>query len=187
MSPSVVKLTRGSNASLTQLIPMLGTVVVGFGWRVIPSKGPAVELVPSAVICDAAGDALSDEHLVFFNQLATPDGSVRYVEGGDEEQVEVDLTAVPAAVDKIVFVVYADPDLRQPGNFGSVRSAYVRVCDRTGTEMVRYDIQDSNDIEVTAMIFAEIYRRRGEWKIRAIGQGYTTGLKGVASDFGVTI
>ena len=186
MSPQVVKLTRGSNASLTELIPMLGTVVVGFGWRVIPSKGPATELVPSAVVCNADGIALSDDHLVFFNQLATPDGAVQYVEG-DEEQIEVDLTAVPDVVDKIVFVVYADPDLRQPGNFGSVRSAYVRVCDRNGTEMVRYDIQESKDVEVTAMIFAEIYRRQGAWKVRAIGQGYTTGLKGVASDFGVTI
>ncbi|MEJ7783693.1 MAG: TerD family protein [Solirubrobacteraceae bacterium] len=186
MSPSVVKLTRGSNASLTELIPMLGTVVVGFGWRVIPSKGPATELVPSAVVCDEDGTALSDEHLVFFNQLATPDGAVQYVEN-DEEQIEVELAAVPETVAKIVFVVYADPDLRQPGNFGSVRSAYVRVCDRRGTEIVRYDIEVSTDVEVTAMIFAEIYRNRGAWKVRAIGQGYTTGLKGVASDFGITI
>jgi tellurium resistance protein TerD len=186
VSPSVVKLTRGSNASLTELIPMLGTIVVGFGWRVIPTKGPAMELVPSAIVCDAHGKALSDEHLVFFNQLASPDGAVRYVEG-DEEQIEVNLADVPDDVDKIVFVVYADPDLRNPGNFGSVRSAYVRVCDRTGAEIVRYDIQDTGDLDATAMIFAEIYRRSGAWKVRAVGQGYTTGLKGVASDFGVTI
>lgn len=186
MSAPAIKLTRGSNASLSELIPMLGTVTIGFGWRVIATKGPAVELVPSAVVCDADGRALSDEHLVFFNQLATPDGAVRYVEG-DEEQLEVDLAAVPQQVAKIVFVVYADPDLRQPGSFGSVRSAYVRVCDRSGTEIIRYDIGDSPDVAVTAMIFAEIYRYSGAWKIRAIGQGYTTGLKGVASDFGVTI
>lgn len=165
---------------------MLGTVVVGFGWRVIAGKGPATELVPSAVVCNAEGVALSDEHLVFFNQLATPDGTVRYVEG-DEEQLEVDLAAVPETVAKIVFVVYADPDLRQPGNFGVVRGAYVRVCDRSGTEIVRYDIDEGTDVEVTAMIFAELYRHKGAWKVRAIGQGYSTGLKGVASDFGVAI
>lgn len=186
MSPSVVKLTRGSNASLSELIPVLGTIVVGFGWRVIPSNGPAMELVPSAVVCGEDGQALSSEHLVFFNQLATPDGAVQYVEG-DEEQIEIDLPAVPDTVSKIAFVVYADPDLRQPGNFGSVRSSYVRVCDRSGTEIVRYDIEPNTDVNVTAMTFLEIYRRSGAWKARAIGQGYTTGLKGVARDFGVMI
>jgi tellurium resistance protein TerD len=186
VSPAAVKLARGSNASLSELIPMLGTVVVGFGWRVVPSNGPATELVPSAVVCNADGHALSDEHLVFFNQLATPDGAVQYVEG-DEEQIEVDLAAVPAEVARIVFVVYADPDLRNPGNFGAVRRAYVRVLDRSGAEVVRYDIEDSTDVEVTAMIFAEIYRYKDAWKVRAVGQGYRTGLKGVASDFGVAI
>jgi tellurium resistance protein TerD len=186
VSPATVRLVRGSNASLSEMLPILGTVVVGFGWKVIESKGPISELVPSAVVVDAHGMALSDGHLVFFNQLATPDGAVRYVEG-DEEQVEVDLAAIPAGVDKIVFVVYADPDLRQPGNFGAVRSAYFRVCDRSGTELVRYDIEDSSDIDVTAMIFGEIYRHRDAWKVRAVGQGYKTGLKGVAKDFGVHI
>jgi len=186
VSPSVVKLARGSNASLSDLIPMLGTVVVGFGWRVISGHGPATELVPSAVVCNAEGHALSDEHLVFFNQLATPDGAVHYVEG-DEEQIEVDFAAIPEEVARIVFVVYVDPDLRQPGNFGAVRRAYVRLCDRSGVEVVRYDIEDSTDVAVTAMIFAEIYRHKGTWKVRAIGQGYKTGLKGVAADFGVAI
>lgn len=186
MSTSVVRLTRGSNASLSELIGVLGTVVVGFGWRVIESRGPATELVPSAVVCDAEGRALSDEHLVFFNQLATPDGAVQYVQG-DEEQIEVDLAGVPEQVTKIVFVVYADPDLRQPGNFSSVRQAYVRVCDRSGTEIVRYDIEEDSDVAITAMIFAELYRHKGAWKVRAIGQGYSTGLAGVAADFGVTI
>lgn len=186
MSPAAVKLVRGSNASLSELLPILGTVVVGFGWKVIEGKGPVAEVVPSAIVCNAAGLALSDEHLVFFNQLATPDGAVQYAEG-DDEQIEVDLAAIPEGVDKIVFVVYADPDLRQPGNFGAVRNAYFRVCDRSGSELVRYDIEDSSDIDVTAMIFGEIYRHRDTWKVRAVGQGYKTGLKGVARDFGVSI
>ncbi|MEA2235001.1 MAG: tellurium resistance protein TerD [Solirubrobacteraceae bacterium] len=186
MTAAAVKLVRGSNTSLSELLPILGTVVVGFGWKVIEGKGPIAEMVPSAIVCNAAGLALSDEHLVFFNQLATPDGAVECVQG-DEEQIEVDLAAIPEAVDKLVFVVYADPDLRHPGNFGAVRNAYLRICDRSGAEMVRYDIEDSADIDVTAMIFGEIYRHRDTWKVRAVGQGYKTGLTGVANDFGVTI
>ncbi|MEA2186389.1 MAG: tellurium resistance protein TerD [Solirubrobacteraceae bacterium] len=186
MTVAAVKLVRGSNTSLSELLPILGTVVVGFGWKVIEGKGPIAEMVPSAIVCNAAGLALSDEHLVFFNQLATPDGAVEYVQG-DEEQIEVDLATIPESVDKLVFVVYADPDLRHPGNFGAVRNAYLRICDRSGAEMVRYDIEDSADIDVTAMIFGEIYRHRDTWKVRAVGQGYKTGLTGVAKDFGVTI
>jgi tellurium resistance protein TerD len=182
-----VKLIRGSNTSLSQLVPTLGTVVVGFGWHVVESNGPAVELVPSAIMCGDSGQALSDEHLVFFNQLVSPDGAVQYVET-DEEQIEVDLSAVPSSVAKIVFVVYADPDLRQPGNFGAVRRAFVRVTDRSGTELVRYDIEENSGLDsITAMVFAELYRHSGAWKMRAIGQGYSTGLKGVADDFGVRI
>ncbi|MEO9220271.1 MAG: TerD family protein [Mycobacteriaceae bacterium] len=181
-----VKLIRGSNTSLSALMPTLGTVVVGFGWNVVQSRGPAVELVPSAILCGASGQALSDEHLVFFNQLVSPDGAVQYVEG-DVEQLEVDLAAVPAEVAKIVFVVYADPDLRKPGSFGAVRSAYVRVCDRSGAEAIRYDIEEGAGLDITAMVFAELYRHSGAWKVRAIGQGYSTGLQGVADDFGVRI
>lgn len=182
-----IKLQQGANAALSDLMPVLGTVVIGFGWRLIESNGPVTELVPSAVICDAAGQALSDEHLVFFNQLKSPDGAVTFVDAGDEEQIELDLAAVPERVDKIVFVVYIDPDLRKPATFGSVRSAYFRVADRSGAELVRHDVQIASGSESTAMIFGEIYRHRGAWKVRAVGQGYSTGLKGVAKDFGVAI
>ncbi|MBJ7470012.1 MAG: TerD family protein [Solirubrobacteraceae bacterium] len=186
MSPSI-NLQQGANASLGELMPVVGTVVVGFGWRLIESNGPVTELVPSAIVCDADGKALSDEHLVFFNQLAAPDGAVRFVDGGDEEQIEVDLAAVPERVDKIVFVVYIDPDLRKPSTYSSVRSAYFRLTDRSGTELVRHDIVIASGSQSTAMIFGEVYRHRGAWKVRAVGQGYSTGLKGVAADFGVEI
>lgn len=186
-STGSIKLQRGANASISDLMPIVGTVVVGFGWRLIEGRGPVTELVPSAIVCDESGHALSDEHLVFFNQLATPDGAVTYVDGGDEEQIELDLSKVPEKVDKIVFVVYADPDLRNPGNFGAVRGAYVRLADRSGSELVRYDIEEGSGNEVTAMIFGEVYRHRGAWKVRAVGQGYSTGLTGVAKDFGVAI
>ncbi len=180
------KLIRGGNTGLSDLMPTLGTVVVGFGWRILESRGPQVELVPAAIICDSSGRALSDEHMVFFNQLAAPDGTVQYVEG-DEEQIEVNLPSIPPEVDKIVFVVYADPDLRLPGHFGSVRRAYVRFMDRAGTELVKYDLEEGSGIEITAMVFAELYRHNQAWKVRAVGQGYSTGLRGVADDFAVTI
>jgi tellurium resistance protein TerD len=185
--PEVVRLRSGANVALSTLMPAPGTVVVGFGWQVVEARGPAVQLVPSAIVCGANGKALSSEHLVFFNQLAAPDGSVHLApESGDEEQIEVDLREVPSSADKIVLMVYVDPDLRTPGTFAAVRRAYFRVCDRSGRELVRYDIEDYS-VEVNAMIFGELYRHRGEWKVRAIGQGYSTGLRGVGETFGVSL
>ncbi len=185
--PTSINLQQGANASLSELMPVVGTIVVGFGWRLIESNGPVTELVPSAIICDASGKAISDEHFVFFNQLAAPDGEVKYVDGGDEEQLELDLASVPDNVDKIAFVVYIDPDLRKPATYSSVRSAYFRLTDRSGTELVRHDVVIASGSQSTALIFGEVYRRKGEWKVRAVGQGYSTGLKGVAADFGVAI
>jgi tellurium resistance protein TerD len=183
-----IKLQRGANTALSELIPGgSGGIAVGFGWTIIQGNGPITELVPSAVLCDQSGKAISDEHLVFFNQLASPDGAVKYVSEGDKEELDLDLPSVPANVDKIVFVVYADPDVRKPGNFGGVRGAYIRVSDLNGRELVRYEIEEGSGIEVTAMIFGEVYRNKGAWKLRAVGQGYSTGLAGVAKDFGVAI
>jgi tellurium resistance protein TerD len=185
---SVITLTSGSNVALNELLPGgSGPIVIGFGWRLIAANGLQTELVPSAMLCGQDGSVLSDEHMVFFNQLSSPDGSVVYVEG-DEEQLELDLHAVPDEVSRISFVVYADPDLRKVGNFGPVRDAYMRVLDKNGKEVVRYSLDGgTSSIDVTAMIFGEIYRHNGIWKMRAVGQGYKTGIEGVAKDFGVAI
>lgn len=182
----MVTLQAGANVSLTKNNPLLSELVVGFGWDVISSNGPQVDLVPSAIVANSANEAISDEHFVFFNQLSTPDDAVRYVEGDDAEQVELSLSLIPDNVDKIAFVVYVDPDVRKPGNFGSVRNAYIRVADRDNSEIVRFNVPNP-DLSITAMIFGEIYKHNGEWKFRAVGQGYKTGLVGVARDFKVAL
>lgn len=186
MPHGAIKLEPGGNMSLTASNPLLKELVVGFGWNVIKANGPLTDLVPSALMVGEDGNALSDEHLVFFNQLATPDDAVRYVTDDDTEQIEIDLSLIPDEVKKIVFIVYADPDTRQPGNFGSVRDPYIRVADHKGGEIVRYDIAKSNT-SITAMIFAEIYRYKEQWKFRAIGEGFTDGLVGVAKAFKVNL
>lgn len=181
-----INLEAGANISLTSSNPLLKNIIVGFGWSLVASNSPLTELVPSAIMCDSNNRAVSDEHFVFFNQLSSPEGALTYVSGEDQEQIEVDLSLIPEVVEKIVFVVYADPDVRKPGNFGSVRSPYIHIADRDETDIVRYDIHQATT-EVTAMVFGEIYRYKGQWKFRAVGQGYVTGLAGVAKDFGVAL
>jgi tellurium resistance protein TerD len=189
-----VSLSKGGNVSLTKEAPGLTAALVGLGWDARTTSGAAFDLDASALLLNSAGKVLSDQHFVFFNNLTSPDGSVEHTgdnltgEGeGDDESIKVDLSRVPADVDKIVFTVSIyDADSRQQ-SFGQVRNAFIRIVNQAdGAEVTRYDLSEDASTE-TAMIFGEIYRNSGEWKFRAVGQGYTSGLAGIARDFGVNV
>lgn len=183
-----MKLTPGQNIALSTT-GLIQEVIVGFGWNVRKGNGPLTELVPSAIVCDKNDKAISPNHLVFFNHMEAPDGGVVYIEGNDEEQIEVNLAKVPLNAEKIYFVVYTDPDIRRPGNFGAVTDAYIRVAGRDNNDIARYEVDNSlpHKDDFTAMIFGELYRYKGAWKFRATGQGFKDGLQGVAQTFGVKI
>ncbi|TYB43543.1 TerD family protein [Actinomadura chibensis] len=189
-----VSLAKGGNVSLTKAAPNLTAVTVGLGWDVRATTGADFDLDASALMLAATGKVISDQHFVFFNNLKSPDGSVEHTgdnltgEGeGDDESINVDLTAVPAECDRIVFPVSIyDADNRQQ-NFGQVRNAFIRIVNRTdGNELARFDLTEDASTE-TAMVFGELYRHSGEWKFRAVGQGYASGLAGIAMDFGVNV
>lgn len=180
-------MVAGANAALTAENPGLHELLVGFGWETIPSHGPQAELVPMAIMCDADGRSLSNDHLVFFNQIVSEDGSVTFADSDDDEEIDVDLSLVPAEVSKIAFIVYVDPDVRGAGNFSAVRSAYIRVATRDNRELVRFVVPAGDNRTINAMMFGELYRHREDWKFRALGQGYTTGLRGVAADFRIDL
>ncbi|MFC0042667.1 TerD family protein [Actinomadura rayongensis] len=189
-----VSLSKGGNVSLTKEAPGLTAVVVGLGWDVRTTTGADFDLDASALLCSADRKVVSDRHFVFFNNLTSPDGSVEHTgdnltgEGeGDDEQIKVNLAGVPAEVDTIVFPVSIyDADARQQ-NFGQVRNAFIRVVNQAdGAEIARYDLSEDASTE-TAMVFGELYRNGADWKFRAVGQGYASGLSGIASDFGVNV
>jgi tellurium resistance protein TerD len=189
-----VSLSKGGNVSLSKEAPGLTAVTVGLGWDVRSTTGTDFDLDASAIACKADGKVLSDQHFIFFNNLKSPDGSIEHLgdnltgEGeGDDEQVNVNLSTVPAEIDKIVFPVSIyDADNRQQ-NFGQVRNAFIRVVNQAGaTEIARYDLSEDASTE-TAMVFGELYRNGAEWKFRAVGQGYAAGLRGIAQDFGVNV
>lgn len=178
----------GSNVMLTKENPDLTTAVIGFGWDVITPNGPAPEIVPSAIICGEDGTALKPDSFVFFNQTLSDDGHVEFVVNGDKEQMEVDIGFIPSEIHRIVFVVYVNPEKRRAGNFSSMRSAYISVSKPDGLELIRFEIpSDRLSNDMTAMIFGELYRYKGEWKFKAVGQGYSNGLAGVAETFKVEI
>ena len=189
-----ISLAKGGNVSLSKEAPGLTAVLVGLGWDVRTTTGTDYDLDASALLLDASGKVPSDQHFVFYNNLRSPDGSVEHTgdnltgEGeGDDESINVDLTAVPPQCERIVFPVSIyDADNRQQ-SFGQVRNAFIRIVNRTdGNELARFDLTEDASTE-TAMVFGELYRHNGEWKFRAVGQGYASGLAGIAMDFGVNI
>jgi tellurium resistance protein TerD len=189
-----VSLAKGGNVSLSKEAPGLSAVIVGLGWDVRTTTGADYDLDASALLCNALGKVVSDQHFVFFNNLRSPEGSVEHsgdnLTGGgdgDDEQIKVDLARVPADVAKVVFPVSIyDADARLQ-NFGQVRNAFIRIVNQAnGQEIARYDLTEDAATE-TAMVFGELYRNGAEWKFRAIGQGYASGLRGIATDYGVNV
>ena len=189
-----VSLSKGGNVSLTKEAPGLTAVTVGLGWDVRSTTGTDFDLDASAILADTAGKVTGDKDFVFFNNLQSADGSVKHLgdnltgEGeGDDEQVNVDLAAVPAGVDKIVFAVSIYEGDSRSQSFGQVRNAFIRVVNQAGgAELARYDLSEDASTE-TAMVFGELYRNGADWKFRAVGQGYASGLAGIAKDFGVNV
>jgi tellurium resistance protein TerD len=189
-----VSLSKGGNVSLTKAAPGLTAVLVGLGWDVRTTTGDSFDLDASAIACGANGKVLSDGHFVFFNNLKTPDGTIEHTgdnvtgEGeGDDEQIKVNLGGVPADIDKVVFPVSIYDAGTRGQSFGQVRNAYIRVVNQADeSELARYDLSEDASTE-TAMVFGELYRNGAEWKFRAVGQGYASGLAGIAKDFGVSV
>ena len=189
-----VTLAKGGNVSLSKVAPNLTEALVGLGWDVRTTTGLDFDLDASALMLGAGGKVLSDAHFVFYNQLTSPDGSVRHTgdnrtgEGeGDDESIELDLLTVPQDVQKIVFAVSIHDAEARRQSFGQVHGAFIRLVNRAdGSEVVRYDLSEDASTE-TAMVFGEVYRYSGEWKFRAVGQGYASGLRGIAQDFGVDV
>jgi tellurium resistance protein TerD len=189
-----VRLTKGGNVNLSKEAPGLAAVFFGLGWDVRTTTGEDFDLDASAIVCNSSGKVVSDQHFIFFNNLKSPDGNVEHlgdnrtgVGEGDDEVVKVNLAGLPADVDKIAFIasIY-DADTRRQA-FGQVRNAYIRVVNTAdNNELARYDLSEDYSTE-TALVFGELYRAGAEWKFRAVGQGYASGLAGVASDFGVTV
>ena len=188
-----VTLAKGGNVSLTKAAPNLSQVMIGLGWDARSTTGADFDLDASALLC-ASGRVLGDEYFVFYNNLKSPDGSVEHTgdnltgDGeGDDESILVDLSQVPAGVDKIVFPVSIHEADSRGQTFGQVGNAFIRVVNQADqAELARYDLSEDASTE-TAMIFGELYRYNGEWKFRAVGQGYASGLRGIALDFGVNV
>lgn len=189
-----ISLTKGGNVNLSKEAPNLTNMAVGLGWNPRATDGQAFDLDAVAFLVNESGKVRTDADFIFFNNLKSSDGSVEHTgdnrtgEGdGDDEVIKVDLTKVPADVSKVVFcaVIYEGQARNQ--NFGQVANAYIRIVNTQGdAEVARYDLSEDSSTE-TAMIFGELYKNNGEWKFRAVGQGFAGGLGPLAQSHGVAV
>lgn len=189
-----VSLSKGGNVSLSKEAPGLSKIMIGLGWDARATDGAAFDLDGSAFLLSSAGKIRNDGDFIFYNNTTSQDGSVVHQgdnttgQGeGDDEQIAVELTQVPADVDKVVVAVTIHEAEGRGQNFGMVANAFMRVVNGGDqTEIARYDLSEDASTE-TAMVFGEVYRNGEEWKFRAVGQGFAGGLGPLAQSFGVNI
>ena len=190
-----VCLTKGQKVSLTKGNPGLTNVVVGLGWDVNQfDTGGSFDLDAAAFLVTDSGKISRTEDFVFYGNLSHPSGAVQHMgdnltgEGdGDDEQIKVNLAAVPENISKIAFMVTIYEAEQRRQNFGQVNNAFIRIYNEAnGEELLRYDLGEDFSIE-TAAVFGELYKNNGEWKFNAIGCGYQGGLAALCANFGVDV
>ena len=188
-----VSLSKGGNVSLSKEAPGLSEIVVGLGWDPRVTDGTEFDLDASIFVTGENGKVLNDASFIFYNNKKSADGSIEHLGDnrsggdGDDEQVNVKLTGLAADVKKLVFAVTIHDAEARKQSFGQVSNAYIRVVNKADSkEIARYDLSEDASTE-TAMIFGELYRHNDEFKFKAIGQGFTGGLKPLAEAHGVSI
>ena len=190
-----INLSKGQKVDLTKGNPGLTKIMVGLGWDVNAfDSGAAFDLDAAAFLLGANGKCPTERDFIFYGNLKHSTGAVEHMGDnltgagdGDDEQIRIDLSKVPANIQRIAFTctIYDAETRRQ--NFGMVSNAFIRIFDETnGQELLRYDLGEDFSIE-TAVVFGELYKNNGEWKFNAIGSGYQGGLAALCANYGVDV
>ena len=190
-----VNLQKGQKVSLTKGNPGLKNILVGLGWDVNKYDGGSdFDLDVTIFMLGDNGKVPSNDEFIFYGNRLHKSGSVEHLGDnltgagdGDDEQIKVDLSKIPANVERISFTVSIyDADQRRQ-NFGQVSNAYIRIIDEGNhQELIRYDLGEDFSIE-TAVVVGEIYKNNNEWKFNAIGSGFQGGLPALCANFGVEV
>ncbi len=189
-----ISLTKGGNVNLSKEAPGLTNITVGLGWDPRATDGQEFDLDAIGFLVNEGGKVRNDKDFIFFNNLTSDNGAVEHTgdnrtgEGdGDDEKIKINLASIPADVSKVAVCAIIYEGQARNQNFGQVGEAYIRIVNDNGnSEIARYDLSEDGSTE-TAMIFGELYRHGGDWKFRAVGQGFSGGLGPLASSFGVNV
>ena len=189
-----VSLSKGGNVNLSKEAPGLAKVALGLGWDERSTDGVEFDLDAVAFLVGADGKVGADADFIFYNNLKSSCGAIEHQGDnttgggdGDDEVVNVNLATVAANIQRIIIAVTIHDAESRNQNFGQVSNAFMRVVNAdNNNEIARYDLSEDASVE-TAMIFGELYRHNGDWKFKAVGQGFSGGLGPLASSFGVSV
>jgi stress response protein SCP2 len=184
-----LQLSKGQKLDITKGNPGLDALRVGLGWDV--GSGTAFDLDTEIFLLGADGRVVSPNHVIFYNNLVSPDGAVKHNgdnrtgEGaGDDETVDVTLSRISPDVQKLVFVVTIDQAMARRQNFGQVSNAYIRIVNQAnGQELCRFDLTEDHSASIS-IVAGEVYRHNSEWKFGAVEQGSTNDLAGLCVQYG---
>ncbi|MCL1471348.1 TerD family protein [Argonema antarcticum] len=180
-----INLSKGGRVNLSKEAPGLKNAAIGLGWDVnATDTGSGFDLDASVFMLGTNGKIPNDKYFVFYNNTQSPDGSAKHMgdsrtgEGaGDDETVQIDLSKVDASIQEIVFVVTIHEADTRKQNFGQVRNSFIRIYDlSTEKEITKYELEEDFSTE-TAIEFGKLYKKDGEWRFQAVGNGYKAGLQ----------
>lgn len=193
VQPMSVNLSKGDKSDLVKEAGgTLTKVRVGLGWDARKTAGEAYDLDASVVGLADTGFAVSPDWFVFYKNLNSPNGAIAHqgdnltgAGDGDDEQIVIDLTKLPAEVTDLRFLVTIyDAKARGNQSFSLVDNAFIRVIDEsTGKELARYDLSEDTASGVNALEFAKLYRHNGAWLFKALGDGFTEELGGLVNTY----
>ncbi len=190
-----VKLSKGQKVDLTKTNPNSKEIIVGLGWASNQEgSSQSFDIDASAFLIGANGKVKDENDLVFYNNPSGGQGSVRHSGDnkrgsgeGDDEQIRINLSTVPAYIEKIAFTITINDAQTKRQSFGDLKSSYVRILNANTNELLlKYELGQEFSVE-TAIVAAEIYRHAGEWKFNAIASGFQGGLAALCRNFGLEV
>ena len=189
-----ISLNKGGNVSLSKTDPKLKSILIGVGWEARSTNGSDFDLDASAFLVGESGKVRSDSDFIFYNQLVSTCRSIEHTGDnrtgagdGDDEALKIDLDKVPEEIKRVVICVTIHDAQARKQSFGQVSDAFIRIVNLDNdVELVRFDLSEDYSTE-TAMVFGDVYRHNGEWKFKAVGQGFAGGLEALCGQFGVSV
>ena len=178
-----IQLIKGDRFNLSKEAPDLKKVSIGLGWE-MSDTGQSYDIDASVFMLTKDGIVPDEKYFVFYNNLKSLDGSLTHSgdnktgQGeGDDETIHIELVKVNSAIQEIVFVVTIHEGQEKKQNFSQIKNAFTKLSNQeTGSELARYDLREAFSQE-TALEFGRLYRKEGEWRFQAVGQGYNAGLQ----------
>ncbi|MEG3928962.1 MULTISPECIES: pentapeptide repeat-containing protein [unclassified Microcoleus] len=178
-----IELTKGDRFNLSKETPDFSKIAIALGWQV-SQTAQNCDIDASVFMLGADGRIPDEKYFVFYNNLTSPDGAVRHSGDsatgqidGDDETVYVDLSKINSAIQEIVFIVTLHEGQEKNQSFSQVTNAFIRLYNSENlSELVRYNLNQIFSQE-TALEFGRLYKKNGEWRFQAVGQGYNAGLQ----------